>query len=118
MTSLFGKDEKKPIFNAGLAKLERIHELHRNCHLFRVNKMYSEWFSVLCGLRNELDERMSEDEVVEAERLEKNIRRSIESPTRIQPIDKFPLLHRYERHLFRTEARMGFSVPDEDDRYG
>lgn len=65
-------------FDSVIAKLSRIDVLHKKCHEYRITKNYALWYQILLALKNELLERLTDDEKKQILDLAVKTARSIE----------------------------------------
>ena len=105
------EDENKSLFNAGVAKLKRIDTLKYKIHLYRESGDYDSWYSILCGWREEMSERMKKDEPAECDKFENNIKVLLDSNKKdICEIQ----LKKYGLYLSKIEYQYGYSMPDKE----
>lgn len=118
-------DRVETKFNAGLAKLKRIDDLHQWIHKARISADYDGWFDCIIGLRNELQERMTPEQINDSDEFEKyingafhDIRKGRNSLYPHKP--KFNLwseLNKYERFLFIVEFQNKMGLTDKPDSF-
>lgn len=105
----YNNGELPPKFNAGLAKMIRIHELWRMCHAAKLeledSNSFLRWQSCLFALKGEFIDRVKdEDKFVEPESL-------IEHSS--DHLSLMRALSNYELFLHKVEKEVGYSVPDQ-----
>lgn len=117
-------EEKVPIakFNAALSKLERIHELRRLCHIFRIESNYKGWFECLLGIRSELWQFMNNEERESSQesmsKLSQIFNQTFNTIKEEDPnpytVPLYTELDNIERILFDIEHKYGLSMPKKD----
>lgn len=110
-------NKKESLFNAGLAKLERIHEQKRIMYMARIHHEWPIFADCLTNIRTELNERMDTTEREIGNKHEKEINEVITDYKRrkknkiLVDINVKPL-KAYERFLCDLEYKYGMSMPD------
>lgn len=108
------KPQKESLFNAGLAQLERIHNIKVTLHLCRASHDWTTFVDMLCSFRNELNPRMTKDQQEKAEEMEKKCLAQQQEYIWQKRILRAPLIE-YERYLTTLEASFGMLMPDKPD---
>lgn len=104
-------DETQALFNAGIAKLYRIDILKKQIHEARRVGDYHGWVSGLSGWREEMSERMKDDEEQESNTYENKIQHLLS-----KKYEGFAEknLKKYGIFLSKIEYKYGYSMPDKD----
>ena len=116
----------KTLFNASLAKLERIGSLKKAIHETAVEGDLKKWFLLTIRFTNELWEKLSNDERTELNirgGYITNLRKGLAEAERINHgnidvqarIEFWMDLNDYERKLSVLESKYGMSMIDQDD---
>lgn len=104
-------DKLPPKFNAGLAKMMRIHELWRMCHMAKAdlsdNKNIVAWESFLFALKGEFIDRVEDENVFND--CEKQLKISSNFHEIVEALSNYELL------LHKVEKQVGYSVPDKSN---
>lgn len=109
------KEVKEPEFNSGIAYLERIDNLIRQCHNANVEGDYSKFFSTLTSLFTEIDPRMIDDDVTTSELLEKNCFKLVSNISPDPSYNHLFLRNKllsWFRFLNRTAHKLKLIMPD------
>jgi len=104
-------DKLPPKFNAGLAKMMRIHELWRMCHMAKADlsdeKNIISWESFLFALKGEFIDRVEDEKVF------------IDCENQLRTCSNFreivAALSNFELLLHKVEKQVGYSVPDKSN---
>lgn len=110
---------QQSMFNAGMAKLQRIHEQRRILQYARLYKDYDVFANAMFNIRSEINERLDTEERKEGDIFESQIRGDLYKYNYHK--HKLPLLPfiNYERWLSDKEFKYGMSLPSkEDNRFG
>lgn len=108
-------------FNAGLAKLDRIDIIKRFLIQAKITEDYKAWFNILMSYKNELIERLSEDDQKKLNEIKKSL---IEEQVRYNYFfannlqydgNFFSLLDIFEMYLSEMEHEYGLSLPEKED---
>ena len=98
-------------FNAGIAKLKRIDMLKSRLHLSRESNDMNTWFSCLCGWREEMSDRMNEEQERSCDCLEHSVKSLLNTKYSDELKD---ILKRYGIYLSKLERKFGLGMPDKD----
>jgi len=112
------EDDKKTLFNAGVAKLMRIDYIKKNLHWCRVNddeQGRSRWLE---SYRSEINERLNKEEKEKCCKYKERIISLLKFSSGTDKFDTNILdktMDDYELFLADLEYKYGFSMPDAED---
>ena len=107
-------ENKDSIFNAGISKLERIHNIKLQLIEFKKLKDYSSITELLTSFYTEMYERLTPEEIATCDKFEQNVKfitNYIMSGRRMDNkcLKKF---NKFERYLSSLEYRYKMSLPN------
>lgn len=104
-------DETQALFNAGIAKLYRIDIQKKKIHMARETSNFKSWYYALSGWREEMIERMTKEEEVQADGFESTAMELMNSKYNEIAERK---LQKYGVFLSKIEYKYGYSMPDKE----
>lgn len=111
-------DHNKPeqtLFNAGLAKLQRIHVLRGICHQSRIMHDWDSWRSALHSWRAEINEKLDSQERKKANYFryatDQCLNKCLINEAHRWTQGDYDTLYDYELFLCDMESKYGFSMP-------
>lgn len=110
------EDKGQALFNAGLAKLERIHKLKVVAHHARLHNDWEAFYFSLCGVHSEIYERMNKQEKAMADKMQKSIITECLEYNKKNKAKRFYQIFEYEALLNYIESKYGMSMPDKPDQ--
>lgn len=118
--NIFTGEKKEAKFNAGIAKLERIHKLRIGCHENRLQHNWIALYDVLLGLRSEINDRMNNVEKEKADYYQREIVQAFQGK-RASILDETvryghyrSLLYSYELFLCALIEKFGMGMVDKE----
>lgn len=117
------EENKESLFNAGIAKLQRIDNLKKMMHMARIYHNWRIFSDCLTNIRSELNERMDKESRKEGDNYESEVQIIIDKYKRDQHkktniVIDLTSLKKYERFLGDLEYKYKMSMPDKDDDEG
>lgn len=103
---------EKSKFNAGLALLERIHAMKLGAHYSRIAHNWRQFSDCLCGIRSEINHKLTKEERIEGNKFESDMRDAIEKNQYDMRKNIIAPFINYERWLSDKEYKYGFGMPD------
>ncbi len=117
-------ETKEALFNAGLAKLERIDLQRRMMQSARIYHNWEVFSDCLYNIRTEINERMDDDERKKADNYEKDMKVEMDKykDKRVRKVKNVQInitpLIGYERYLGDLEYKFKMSLPDKGEDEG
>lgn len=104
------ENRDQSLFNSGLAKLERIHDIRKILFKFRIADDWENMADCLVGWRDEMDYGFTDEERVIADKYEKDIEGCCRNSASSNP-NLLRSINRYSRLLGKIEQRLGLGMP-------